>query len=104
MKIFTGTVKHTKMEKTAVVDVTQTVAHPVYGKRMKKTKIYLVHDEIGVKSGDIVQFVACRPISKRKKWKIIDVVTGKTKKKKSKSKSKKSENKATKKTKKGTNK
>jgi len=84
MKIFTGVVTHTKSAKTAMVDVTRTIAHPVYGKRMKRTKLYPVHDEIGVKEGDMVKFVACRPISKTKKWKIIEVVGDKKKAKKSK--------------------
>lgn len=77
MKIFTGKVIHTKAEKTARVDVTRTVAHPVYEKRMKKTKIYLVHDELGSKEGDIVKFIACKPISKKKKWKIVEIVSDK---------------------------
>lgn len=93
MKIFTGVVTHTKSAKTAMVDVTRTIAHPVYGKRMKRTKLYPVHDEIGVKEGDMVRFVACRPISKTKKWKIIEVVGGKEKKEPKKSKTtKKSKN------------
>lgn len=79
MKIFTGTVKHTKMAKTAAVDVTRTVAHSLYGKRVKRTKIYLVHDEIGVKEGDTVKFIASKPFSKMKKWKIVEVVGGKSK-------------------------
>lgn len=71
MKIFTGKVISTKMAKTATVEVERNIAHPVYGKRMKRTKKYQVHDELGVKVGDTVHFVACRPVSKLKKWKII---------------------------------
>lgn len=71
MKIFTGKVISTKMQKTATVEVERNVAHPVYRKRIKRTKKYQVHDEIGVKVGDTVYFVACRPISRLKKWKII---------------------------------
>jgi len=74
MKIFTGRVIHTKMAKTARVAVTRVVAHPVYKKRFKKVKHYLVHDELGVKEGDMVKFTASKPTSKLKKWKIIDVV------------------------------
>jgi len=75
MKIFKGKVIHTKMQKTARVAVTRIVAHPVYKKRVKKVKHYMVHDEIGVKAGDTVKFVASKPISKLKRWKITEVVT-----------------------------
>lgn len=71
MKVFTGIVTSTKMAKTAKVAVTRVVAHPVYGKRIKRTKNYLVHDETGVHEGDRVQFVACKPYSKLKRWTII---------------------------------
>jgi len=71
MKIFTGKVVSTKNAKTASVVVTRTVTHPLYGKKMKRDKKYQVHDEIGVKVGDIVKFIATKPISKTKKWRII---------------------------------
>lgn len=74
MKVFTGTVKSTNMQKTAVVEVIRIVAHPMYKKRMKKTKKFLVHDEIGVKKGQLVKFITCPPVSKLKKWKIIEIV------------------------------
>lgn len=71
MKILSGKVISTKNTKTAVVLVTRSVTHPIYGKKMKRDKKYQVHDEIGVKVGDQVKFVACKPISKTKKWRII---------------------------------
>lgn len=74
MKIFTGKVIGTKMQKTATVEVVRMLAHPMYGKLVKKTRKYQVHDEIGTTVGDTVKFVACRPISKLKKWKILEVV------------------------------
>lgn len=81
MKIFTGKVKHTKMAKTATVAVERVVAHPIYKKRYKKIKKYHVHDELGVKVGQEVKFVASRPYSKLKRWKIIEIVnkSGKSK-------------------------
>ena len=88
MKIFTGPVIKTK-EKTATVEVRRMTAHPVYGKRIRRTKKYQVHDEIGTKVGDMVRFVATKPISKNKKWKIIEIVGDKRKKTKSKPKTKK---------------
>ncbi len=74
MKIFTGKVISTKAAKTAVVAVERIVVHPLYGKRFKRLKNYQVHDEIGIKEGEIVKFVASRPYSKTKKWKIIEAV------------------------------
>lgn len=69
MKIFTGKVISTR-DKTAVVAVTRLVAHKVYKKRVKKTKKYQVHDNFGVKVGQDVNFIASKPYSKTKKWKI----------------------------------
>ena len=71
MKIFRGKVIATNMAKTATVEVERVILHPVYGKRFKRAKKYLVHDEFGVGVGDEVKFVASKPYSKLKKWKII---------------------------------
>lgn len=72
MKIFTGKVISTKMDKTATVLVERVVVHPLYKKRFKRSKKYHVHDELGTAIGQTVNFVACKPISKLKKWKIIE--------------------------------
>lgn len=74
MRVFTGKVIATKMKKTATVVVDRAVVHPLYKKRFKRSKKYQVHDEIGVKVGDLVRFVDSRPYSKLKKWKIIEVI------------------------------
>ena len=74
MKIFQGQVISTKMEKTATVAVGRVVAHPLYKKRYKRVKKYHVHDELGAKVGQTVKFVASRPYSKLKKWKVIEIV------------------------------
>ncbi len=74
MKIFTGKVIATKNTKTATVAVERVIVHPLYKKRFRRDTKYQVHDEIGVKSGDTVKFVAGKPYSKTKKWKIIEVV------------------------------
>ena len=71
MKIFTGKVIATKNAKTATVLVGRVVTHPMYKKQMKKERKYQVHDEIGVKVGEIVKFVNSKPISKTKKWRIV---------------------------------
>lgn len=75
MKIFTGKVISTKMAKTATVAVERTVVHPMYKKRYKKIKKFHVHDELGTAVGQTVKFAASKPISKFKKWKILEVVT-----------------------------
>ena len=71
MKIFKGKVISTKMAKTATVAVERIVIHPIYKKRFKRIRKYHVHDEVGVSVGDEVKFIATKPISKLKKWKII---------------------------------
>ena len=81
MKIFVGEVIGTKMAKTAKVVVTHIVIHPVYKKRQKKTRKYQVHDELGTKVGDKVRFVATKPYSKLKRWKITEIITEEAKKK-----------------------
>ncbi len=83
MKVFTGIVTSTQNAKTARVAVERVMAHPVYRKRVRRTKNYLVHDEMGAEVGQRVQFVACKPYSKMKKWKIVEIV-GKNGTKKSK--------------------
>lgn len=74
MKIFEGKVISTKMEKTATVEVEVFKTHPLYKKRIRRTKKYHAHDEIGVKEGDWVKIGECRPISKTKKFKILEVI------------------------------
>ncbi len=77
MKIFTGKVIKTKDAKTATVAVSRIVINRLYQKRVKRMRKYHVHDEIGVAVGDLVKFVACKPISKSKKWKIVKKVNPK---------------------------
>lgn len=74
MKIFRGKVINVKNKKTAIVEVARFFTHPLYLKRMRKTKRYPVHCDIGVKEGNIVDFAEIRPISKTKRWKIVEVI------------------------------
>jgi len=74
MKILTGKVVSTKMAKTATIALERTMTHPLYRKRMKRIKNYHVHDEVGVKVGETVKFVSCKPYSKLKRWRIIEIV------------------------------
>lgn len=71
-KTLTGTVVAHGKDKTAAVLVQRFVKHPKYGKYMKKSKKYQVHDEENISSvGDAVQIEKCRPISKRKHFRIL---------------------------------
>lgn len=74
MRPLTGIVTSTKMDKTAVVSVVRIKVHPTYKKRLRVKKKYHAHDEIGVKEGDQVKIKECRPISKTKKWRIIEII------------------------------
>lgn len=71
MKTIKGTVTSTKMKNTVVVRVDRQWRHPLYQKTVKRSKKYLVHDESGVKEGDVVTIVETRPMSKLKRWKIV---------------------------------
>ena len=64
----TGVVTKTKLTKTVTVRVDRSYRHPLYGKVIRTSKKYLVHDELGCQPGDRVQIVESRPLSKRKRW------------------------------------
>ena len=71
MKQITGLIVSTKMLKTVVVEVVRRWTHPLYAKTITRRKKYLAHNELDLKVGDKVIIVETRPISKRKKWKVI---------------------------------
>jgi len=77
MKIFSGKVISLKQAKTATVSVERIKIHPLYKKRFTRSTKYQVQDDLGVKVGETVKFVATRPYSKSKKWKILEVVSEK---------------------------
>lgn len=63
------------MDKTAVVAIVRKIAHPVYGKFIKRTTKYYVHDENNqLKTGDIVRIKQTRPLSKLKRWTLCEVL------------------------------
>lgn len=74
MKQFKGTVVSDKMDKTVSVLVESRWMHPIYQKSLKRTKKYLVHNEMGAKTGDIVLFNETKPISKNKKFIVVEIV------------------------------
>lgn len=70
-----GIVVSDKMDKTIVVQIVRKAKHPLYGKTVKITKKYKAHDEENVaKIGDKVMITETRPISKDKKWRLVEVV------------------------------
>ncbi|MCI0401551.1 MAG: 30S ribosomal protein S17 [Gammaproteobacteria bacterium] len=71
----TGRVVSKKMEKTIAVLVRRTVKHPLYQKYVRRTTKLLAHDESNeCKEGDVVTIEECRPISKRKSWRLQKIV------------------------------
>jgi small subunit ribosomal protein S17 len=74
-KIIVGTVVSNRMDKTAVVQVQRRFAHPVFKKYVGKRVKYQVHDERNdLNIGDTVRIVETRPLSKNKRWKVLEVV------------------------------
>jgi len=74
-KIRVGQVVSDKMDKSIVVSVERRVKHPVYGKYVKKTSRFMAHDEentCGI--GDTVRIMETRPLSKRKRWRLVEVI------------------------------
>ena len=74
-KIREGVVVSTKMDKTAVVAVVERVRHPRYAKTVQRTKRLYVHDEANdVRQGDRVRVQETRPMSKLKRWRLVEVL------------------------------
>jgi small subunit ribosomal protein S17 len=74
-KVRTGTVVSDKMEKTVVVAIERRVKHPVYGKMMTRTKKLKAHDEENsAKLGDTVRIMETRPLSKDKRFRVVEIV------------------------------
>ena len=74
-KVMIGTVKSDKMDKTVVVAVQRNEQHKVYGKTVKKTYTLKAHDEENnCQVGDKVRVMETRPLSKDKRWRVVEVV------------------------------
>lgn len=73
-KQLTGIVLSDKMQKTVVVGISKLFTHPRYGKKIKRTKRYFAHNELGVKEGDKVLIEQTRPLSKLKRWKVVKIL------------------------------
>ena len=74
-KVRVGTVVSAKQQKTLVVAVERRVAHPLYGKQVVRTKKYYAHDEENqAKEGDVVRIMETRPLSRLKRWRLVEIV------------------------------
>ena len=74
-KEFIGMVKSNKMEKTIVVSIETLTLHPLYKKYIKRSKKVKAHDEKNdARIGDRVRVIECRPISREKCWKLVEVI------------------------------
>jgi small subunit ribosomal protein S17 len=74
-KTYTGMVVSDKMDKTVVVAVTRLTQHPLYKKTIKKVSKFKAHDEENrCRIGDLVSIIESRPLSKDKRWRVIDIV------------------------------
>jgi small subunit ribosomal protein S17 len=73
-KVRTGVVVSDKMTKTVTVTLTRRFAHALYGKQVVRTKHVHAHDEQGAKAGDTVRIMETRPLSKTKRWRVVEIV------------------------------
>jgi small subunit ribosomal protein S17 len=74
-KVRTGLVVSDKMQKTVVVQIDRRVPHPVYGKMVTRSKKFKAHDEENsAKVGDTVRIVETRPLSKDKRWRVVEIL------------------------------
>lgn len=74
-QVLAGTVVSDKMDKTVTIKVERTVMHPLYKRFMKKSQKYVAHDETNeCNIGDRVVITACRPLSRRKRWRVTEIV------------------------------
>ena len=75
-RVMQGVVVSDKMEKTVVVNVERRFKHPLYKKYIKRSKKYVAHDETNAcKEGDVVSIRECRPMSKRKRWEVVEAAS-----------------------------
>jgi small subunit ribosomal protein S17 len=69
-----GLVTSDRMMKTVVVRVERLVRHPKYKRYIRRRTKFMAHDELGAKTGDIVRIVETRPLSARKRWRVVEIV------------------------------
>jgi len=70
----TGVVVSAKTPKTVVVQVVRLFQHKLYRKTIRRTSAFMAHDELGARNGDRVRIVESRPLSRRKRWRVAEIV------------------------------
>ncbi len=74
-KVKIGVVSSDKMDKSRVIQVQRNIKHPLYKKYVRKTSKFMVHDENNDShAGDVVKIMETRPLSKRKRWRLVEVL------------------------------
>jgi len=75
LKLQSGVVVSNNMDKSIVVKIERKIKHPIYKKTIKRSKKYIVHDERNeCQIGDLVQIAECRPLSKRKRFRLYKLL------------------------------
>jgi len=75
-KVLVGQVVSDKMDKTVVVEVTRAFRHPLYRHVVRRRSKFMAHDEGNVaKIGDLVEIMETRPLSRRKRWRVVRVIS-----------------------------
>jgi small subunit ribosomal protein S17 len=69
-----GVVASDKMQKTVIVRVDRLVKHPQYRRYVRRTSKFMAHDEMGAKTGDKVRIIETRPLSARKRWRVVEIL------------------------------
>lgn len=73
-RVLQGVVVSDKMTKTVTVRVERKIKHPLYNKIIRRSKKYAAHDEQGCKIGDVVRIIESVPMSKTKRWAVVEKV------------------------------
>lgn len=74
-KVVVGVVTSTSMDKSITINVVRRLRHPIYGKFVKRSKKFMAHDETNQCTvGDTVRITESRPLSKRKRWRLVEVL------------------------------
>ena len=74
-KVVVGVVTSASMEKSITINVERRLRHPIYGKFVKRSKKFMAHDETNeCNVGDTVKITESRPLSKRKKWRLVEIL------------------------------
>ena len=73
-RVLTGNIVSDKGDKTVVVLVERKKAHPIYKKVVSRSVRFMAHDEMGSGEGDTVRIIESRPMSKNKRWQVIEII------------------------------